>query len=1112
MHETLDGCIIRKLERLKGRSFILGCSKKGLFGLKITAERLAQAKLKEPGRRLTGWQLDSLALLFFVLMAVAMTWPVTPNLGRSLEQWGDALLQTWTLDWDAHAFVSNPLHFADANSFYPYANTLAFSETLVGQAILVAPVIWLTNNPVLAYNLLLLGSFVLCGWGMYLLGKDLTGSRVAGLIAGMIFGFFPHRFGQLSHLHLLTAQWMPFCLLFLRRFVSTGREAKTQPTKPPTKKKRVTITWWAIKTHQEEPPESTFSEVPIASIEAKTEPESNSLSPVIASTEPSLSPPGAKAYGGFRWRDGLLFGLFLTLELLSSTYLGLFLVVAVGLYLIFHATRALWPTRKFIPQSSILNPSRAEARSYNSVLSPQSFLSSFNKLARLCIILVVAGLVIVPLYWPYLSVQQDLGFERSVAEVQSFSAQPFYYLDVPKENRLNQLFYRPVFKQGWWQGSAGGERGLYLGLTALVLGAIGLGLALRKKTRRDPDALFYAVLGLLAFSFTFGPYWQSGRFGAIPLPYALLYNYVPGFAAIRVPVRFIYVVALALAALAAFGVAWIQRRWRLEQGWKGAMLACGLLALLSGEYWSEVTLQESDVLRREAPAVERWLNEHPAPTLRVPLSGSDNSNLFIQYWTRDTWRPVMNGFSGFMPPAYDALKLTVAREGFSPRVVELLQGLEVRYVVIETEDDATRAQWPKLKAGLEQAQAKVTAQFGSTQVYELKDDPWLTRLKEVGVGPDSAVYFVEYGRNQGQLLELTASYLQRRGVVKRENLYGSISVGFRPLPPLPEGKPADFLALASGEDPTLYGFRPVDKAFGNQLVTFYKKSADLLARYDFSRQDTIGALNRESMLIAPRNPGLVFDKPGSDTNSEETYLSLGLAVLSPQKLTITPRINPNEPDQKSAQTLELKPGLSVYRVKRGQGIDISGGPFSLVWAEVWRGSPPTDKTGPELRSDVVLLSSGAEFDEKNATGVAKVQVVVPGQAVGYSATLDIYNSPWGSHPNGHYGYWTLPLDTGNKNDLEWRLNLTRKQMTTFVNGREVPNFPPDPKDLDLAKYGNYGDFRANLNLFAGAKLVGSARLFDFTTWAQGDKNRLDNRRAGGFKGYSTRLAFLVLPK
>ncbi len=1026
--------------------------------MKITADRLEQDKLIAGSRSFKGWQLDGMALLFFVALTIAMTWPLTPNMGYVLESWGDALLQTWTLDWDAHALLSNPLHFADANAFYPYANSLAFSETLAGQALLVAPVIWLTDNPVLAYNLLLLGSFILCGWGMYLLGKELTGSRPAGLIAGIIFAFFPHRFGQFSHLHLLTAQWMPLCLLFLRRGLGIenrksgdggqgsgvrGRKAEDDPAFPPTTDSR-----------------------PLA------------------------------------LRNLFLFGLFFVLQLLCSTYLGLFLAVTVGLYLIYHSIRglAVRGQGKFTIFDFRFSIKQHRPKPQSSVLSPQS--SVLNKSLWLSIILIAVVLIVLPFYWPYLAVQQDLGFERSVAEVQSFSAQPFYYLDVPQTNILNKALYRPIFQQGWWQGSAGGERGLYLGLTAMILGLIGGILAFRRQ--RDPDNLFYLLLGGLAVSFTFGPVWQSGRFGAIPLPYALLYNYVPGFGAIRVPVRFIYVVALAVAALAAYTVAWLtQSRWRLQKGWQVGLLTCGLIAILSGEYWTEIGFQESDALRREAPAVEQWLNEHPAPALHLPLSGSDSSNLFIQYWTRGSWRPILNGFSGFMPPAYDALKQSVAREGFSPRIIALLQGLEVRYIVIDTEEDSVRPQWSKLKAGLEQANATEAARFGSTIVYELKADGWLSRLKEAGLGPDSAVYFVEYRRNQGQLLELTASFLQRQGLIGRENLFGTISIGARPLPPLPEGKPADFLALASGEDPTLYGFRPDDKIYSNPLLAFYKKSPDLVARYDFSRQDNIGALNRSKPLsIGPDSNKLRFDGPSGQAGSEPRYLTLGLAVLQPQKLNI-------EIVNAQTQTLELAPGLSVYRLPLGAGLTLKGGTFSLVWAELWRGSPV--KAGPELRPDVVLLSASANFDEKDGAGLAQMQVVIPGEVKGYSATLDIYNSPWGSHPNGHYGYWSLPLDAGNNNTLEWRLNLTRKLMTTRLNAQDVPNFPPDPKDLDLTKYGNYGDFRATLNLFAGSKLVGSARLYDFTTWAQGDKNRLENRRAGGFKGYPTSLAFLVLP-
>ena len=42
--------------------------------------------------------------------------------------------------------------------FYPYPDTLAYSEHLLGIAIFTAPVQWLTGNPILALNLA--GTFV----------------------------------------------------------------------------------------------------------------------------------------------------------------------------------------------------------------------------------------------------------------------------------------------------------------------------------------------------------------------------------------------------------------------------------------------------------------------------------------------------------------------------------------------------------------------------------------------------------------------------------------------------------------------------------------------------------------------------------------------------------------------------------------------------------------------------------------------------------------------------------------------------------------------------------------------------------------------------------------
>ena len=461
----------------------------------------------------------------------------------------------------------------------------------------------------------------------------------------------------------------------------------------------------------------------------------------------------------------------------------------------------------------------------------------------------------------------------------------------------------------------------------------------------------------------------------------------------------------------------------------------------------------------------------------------------------------MNGFSGFMPPAYDALKSAVASEGFSPRILQLLQGLEVRYLEIDTTEATVKPQWTKLKAGLDKFGATQAAAFGDTLIYELPSDPWLTNLKTVGVGSDSLLYFVEYHRTSSPLLELTASYLEISGLVRRENLYGAITVGFRALPALPAGRPADFLVLPTSEDPTLYGFESTDRVFGNDLLVVYKKNGTLLARYDFTRQDSVGALNRTTPLtIRPDGNGLKFGgtlgQPAPDR-----ILTLGLAALQPQKLTLQ--------TSTGSQTLDLQPGLSTYRLSLAGGVTLSSDQkFSVAWAELRQGSLSTTEA-PVLRPDVVLLSSQARFEA--GSGIADIGIIGPKAGQDYTATLDVYNTPWGVHPNGHYGYWSVPVPSGSAAQTQWRLDLVHKAMTTTLNGGNIPNYPPDPKQFDITRYGNLGDFRANLNLYAGNTLIGSAKLFDFTVWTDGDKNRIENRRAGAFTVYNNDLEFLVLP-
>jgi UPF0755 protein len=135
----------------------------------------------------------------------------------------DTDLTMWALAWDTHAFTHQPLAIFDANIYYPQHLTLAYSENFIGSALLAAPALWLTGNPVLAFNLVALVSPVLCGVGAFLLARRLRVSVSGATLAGIVFAFSPPRFLRIDQLHLAPIQWIPFCLAYLVRYLDDGR-------------------------------------------------------------------------------------------------------------------------------------------------------------------------------------------------------------------------------------------------------------------------------------------------------------------------------------------------------------------------------------------------------------------------------------------------------------------------------------------------------------------------------------------------------------------------------------------------------------------------------------------------------------------------------------------------------------------------------------------------------------------------------------------------------------------------------------------------------------------------------------------------------------------------
>ena len=159
----------------------------------------------------------------FLFLSVFSTWPLVRHLGSALpSDIGDPLLNTWILGWDADRLRHGLRGVWDAPILFPNLGTLAFSEHLFGIAVPLAPVAWLTHNPLVAYNVAFILSYVLAAVGMFLLAQLVTGSTEAAVIAALAFAFGPLRADQISHLQVLVSGWMPICLWALHRYFSTG--------------------------------------------------------------------------------------------------------------------------------------------------------------------------------------------------------------------------------------------------------------------------------------------------------------------------------------------------------------------------------------------------------------------------------------------------------------------------------------------------------------------------------------------------------------------------------------------------------------------------------------------------------------------------------------------------------------------------------------------------------------------------------------------------------------------------------------------------------------------------------------------------------------------------
>jgi hypothetical protein len=159
-------------------------------------------------------------LVLFLALAVAHTWPLATSPGKlSRNDNGDTVLHEWIMAWVVHQAETDPTHLFDANIFYPERHTLAYSDPLIVESAMAAPLFAAGASPVTAYNVVLILGLALSGWTTCLVVERWTRRWLAGILSGSLMAFNAFTLTVLPQIQFLHLEFLPLALFALDRLL-----------------------------------------------------------------------------------------------------------------------------------------------------------------------------------------------------------------------------------------------------------------------------------------------------------------------------------------------------------------------------------------------------------------------------------------------------------------------------------------------------------------------------------------------------------------------------------------------------------------------------------------------------------------------------------------------------------------------------------------------------------------------------------------------------------------------------------------------------------------------------------------------------------------------------
>ncbi len=732
-------------------------------------------------------------LLFFAIASAFFTWPLITHLSDTLPDWGDAADSSWRLGSIARQLLTDPFHLYQTNAFYPLSNGLALDELLTGQGLLAAPLIWLTANPPLAYNLLVFVSFTLSGFAMWLLVRHLTSSGAAGLVAGMIYAYSPWHYGQYGHLGLGAQHYMIFALYFLIRFL-----------------------------------EATYPNQTIKLITRRTL--------LLLGAFIFFAVLQAIVAGYYAYFTAILVGLYLIYHYLfalgicrwtwrkvrhKSPNLSLDwrdlgrqfgLLAVAGLLALVLVFPFVWPFKQAQDQFT-----------FHRDLTEISYWSAApNSLLRT-----------MPTSWLYRPIQRGVFGLQTSAERMLYPGLVAVILALIGlvKNRKSKIENRKS------------KISSVFGPVSLPThNPISQHSVLSPQSGLSPDPRWlFAFVSLSGLILSFGPSLNLEAYGLNPtgltLPYKWLYDLLPGFDALRVPQRFGQLFMLGLAVCAGYGVAGLlgvsgqgsgvgekaDRKTKAGRNFRFSIfdfrlgiknlspkfplspdprpltpiLTLLLIGLIGADYFAPNQPAQLTPTGENTPAVYRWLASQEATRLvpenaillELPISSEktpvNTGPLYLMYGLGHH-RPMLNGSANIIPYGYE--RLFFEMQSFpAPATLDIIEGLGVQYLVIHPAGLSSEAN----RAELEQAAGpdgrlelvkNFEAAGGKDTVYRVKPAP--ARFQRLRAAlPEGAEVFLGDHPNQRRLLTTALPKLigpNRRYFSLYPTIYGKLANNIQP--------------------------------------------------------------------------------------------------------------------------------------------------------------------------------------------------------------------------------------------------------------------------------------------------------------------------------------------